>query len=244
MAIAEFQAHFSGRNRPFRYRAGSVGDEGVIRQIFVDRDYDYLHWDQGKALRAHAARLASDKPLLIVDVGANIGAAAVFFSMTVENAIVYAIEPDVGNFELLRSNTQDLDTVIPFHGAAAAHDGHVFLEDPGQSDWGFRTNKNANGPNAPRVESVSPTKILKDPRVEKCAPLIFKVDIEGGERDLFEGNVEWMDRFPLVIVELHDWLMPFAGTSRNFLKAAARYDFDFVHRGENIFLFNRRILAP
>lgn len=37
-------------------------------------------------------------------------------------------------------------------------------------------------------------------------------------------------------------MLPFSGSSQNFLKAIAQYDFDLVHRGENIFLFNRALL--
>jgi hypothetical protein len=38
-------------------------------------------------------------------------------------------------------------------------------------------------------------------------------------------------------------MLPFAGSSRNFIKAVAKYEFDFIHKGENIFLFNRGILG-
>jgi hypothetical protein len=66
--------------------------------------------------------------------------------------------------------------------------------------------------------------------------------IEGGEDALFNGDTSWLGQFPLVIIELHDWMLPFSGSSRNFIKSIAQYDFDFVHKGENIFLFNRQLL--
>ena len=72
--------------------------------------------------------------------------------------------------------------------------------------------------------------------------MIFKIDIEGGEKSLFSGDTTWMRQFPLIIIELHDWMLPFSGSSKNFLKAVAEHEFDFVHKGENIFLFNREIL--
>jgi hypothetical protein len=45
----------------------------------------------------------------------------------------------------------------------------------------------------------------------------------------------WIDRFPLLVIELHDWLLPGQSTSRNFLREIALRDRDFVYRGENIF---------
>jgi len=74
-------------------------------------------------------------------------------------------------------------------------------------------------------------------------PLIFKIDIEGGEDNLFSADTSWMGRFPLIIIELHDWMLPFSGNSRNFIRAVAQGEFDMVYKGENIFLFNREILS-
>lgn len=66
-------------------------------------------------------------------------------------------------------------------------------------------------------------------------PYIAKIDIEGGEEALFSCDTEWVDRFPLLIIELHDWLLPRSGSSRNFLSCVARRDRDFVYLGENVF---------
>ena len=37
---------------------------------------------------------------------------------------------------------------------------------------------------------------------------LIKIDIEGGESELFEKNIEWIEKFPLIIIELHDWMLP------------------------------------
>jgi hypothetical protein len=37
-------------------------------------------------------------------------------------------------------------------------------------------------------------------------------------------------------------MLPFKGSSKNFLTAVARSDFDVIYHGENIFLFNANIL--
>ena len=64
---------------------------------------------------------------------------------------------------------------------------------------------------------------------------MVKIDIEGIEQDLFMANTEWIDRFPVIIIELHDWLFPGQRTSSTFLKSIGIRDRDFVYVHENIF---------
>jgi hypothetical protein len=75
-------------------------------------------------------------------------------------------------------------------------------------------------------------------------PFMIKVDIEGYESVLFEENVDWIDAFPLMTIELHDWALPGQGTSKNFLKAIAGRDRDFVYLGENVFSIPYRLSLP
>jgi hypothetical protein len=107
---------------------------------------------------------------------------------------------------------------------------------------GFVTHQaNCPGKNLIAVPSISPQTILTE--MNAHVPMIFKIDIEGAEDYLFSGSTEWLDYFPLVIIELHDWMLPFSGSSRNFLRAVASHDFDFISKNENVFLFNRKILG-
>lgn len=237
----------------FNIRESSTGDHGVIQQIFQQGDYDLSQWVQGARLMQYHLQENQSTPSLIIDAGANIGASVVYFLNVFENSFVYSIEPEINNWHLLEINTMAYRNKLNFHGAISNVDGEVTLEDPGYSDWGFRTQQvnttqtqtNAqNAGNKIRVESICPRSIMRRPEVQNTRPLIFKIDIEGGESELFKGDTSWMDDFPLIIIELHDWMLPFSGSAKNFLAAVAKYDFDFVHRGENIFLFNRRILSP
>jgi hypothetical protein len=52
---------------------------------------------------------------------------------------------------------------------------------------------------------------------------------------LFSGNTEWVARSPLIIVELHDWLLPKAKTSRPFLQCISQLDRDFIYHGEDVY---------
>ena len=241
MTLSTLEVNFGNNPIPFAYRQHSLGDKGVIKQIFQNSDYAINLWPQGKRFVEYFVNNTVNTPGLIIDAGANIGASAVYFLEIYTNAFVYAIEPDTNNFKLLTMNTERYENKKNFHGAIAKKDGVLSLEDPGHSDWGFRTHECIDDSNQIKVQAVSPQTILKE--MHGMNPMIFKIDIEGGEQNLFEDDTSWMRQFPLVIIELHDWMLPFSGSSKSFLKAVAQYDFDFVHKGENIFLFNRELLS-
>jgi FkbM family methyltransferase len=226
------------------YRAHSKGDNGCLKQIFRDGDYNIEDMAQGKILIKYHNKMSKVSPSLIIDAGANIGASALFFAKTFSNSFIYTLEPEIKNFKILKSNLSGLN-VFNFFGAIDYKSGFLELQDPGLSDWGFRTNvikKNKVKHNLNKIRSISPSDILLLPACTKCNCLILKIDIEGGEDSLFKGDVNWMNKFPLIIIELHDWLLPFSGSSRNFIKSVSKFDFDFIYRGENIFLFNKTIL--
>lgn len=228
----------------FTFREDSIGDKGVIEQIFKNQDYNILHWEQGKKLLEYHKEQSKVRPSLIIDAGANIGASAVYFSNIFSNSVIFTIEPDITNWHLLEINTNGLN-IFNFNGAIADVDGELVFEDPGRSDWGFMTkriNDLDKTVNIKKVKSISPSSIISHSANQNTTPLILKIDIEGGEDALFNGDTNWLNTFPLVIIELHDWMLPFGGSSRNFIKSVAQHDFDFIYRGENIFLFNRQIL--
>jgi hypothetical protein len=67
--------------------------------------------------------------------------------------------------------------------------------------------------------------------------LLVKIDIEGAESAVFAEPSEWLTSTAVLIIELHDWLFPWKGTSRNFFKRLGERNFDVVIRGENLLLF-------
>ena len=52
-----------------------------------------------------------------------------------------------------------------------------------------------------------------------------------------DGDTGWIDDFALIIVELHDWMLPGQGSSRPVTAALAARDRDFLIKGENVFSF-------
>lgn len=229
----------------FSFRKYSQGDNGVIQQIFKNRDYDFSMWQQGKQFQEYYEKISESSTPLIVDAGANIGASAVYFFITFPKSFIFSIEPNKDNYDLLNKNTECILSKYNLLGAISNSDGEVFILNPEASDWSFRTKKISSDidKKIQTIPAICPNSILDNEKTRGMVPLILKIDIEGGESELFQGNTEWLEKFPLVIIELHDWMLPFSGSSRNFIKAVAAHDFDFLYRGENIFLFNRKIFS-
>ena len=233
MEITTASIKLNETNFFFFFRENSAGDMGVIQQIFLNQDYNISHWQQGKKLLEYHNEQSKTLPSLIIDAGANIGASAVYFSKIYPNTIIFTVEPDISNWHLLEKNTNGLN-VFNFNGAIADVDGELIFEDPGRSDWGFMTKRISESDKTPsekKLKSISPLSILAHKACQNTNPLILKIDIEGGEDALFNGDTAWLSKFPLVIIELHDWMLPFSGSSRNFIRSLAQHDFDFLYRG-------------
>ena len=66
---------------------------------------------------------------------------------------------------------------------------------------------------------------------------ILKLDVEGAEKDIFSKNIDWIPKVKLLIVELHDRIVP--GCSREFFASTSQYKFEEYRKGENFFLLRK-----
>lgn len=164
------------------------------------------------------------------------GLAARYFAHDYPEARVIAIEPDEANVRQARLNNDPVHVEVRQAAVgSAAMRGRIV--DLGLGNNALRVEADAGG----TLEIVSLNSILADAERDGLAPFLVKIDIEGFEHELFSRNVEWVERFPVLVIELHDWLMPGQGTARNFLRALAELDRDFVYINENVFsIANRR----
>ena len=72
-------------------------------------------------------------------------------------------------------------------------------------------------------------------------PFIVKIDIEGYEKDLFKNNYDWINKFDVLIIEIHDWMIPSKSISFNFFNAITEsmknnFKRDIIISGENLIL--------
>jgi len=214
----------------------SVADHATFRQCMVMKQYDFHHFEQAKRIATlYESILARGQVPLIIDCGANIGLATLWFARLFPKAIVAAVEPDANNFQMLQRNTKHL-------GSQVHHiQGGIWNE-----STQLRIKNKASGSASFRVEPGTQDEedciraFTVDEVVELCGNvsiLIVKLDIEGAQANLFKDNIDWVSRTPLLTLELDDWLLPWQGTSRSFFACVSRLPFDYLMYKESIFCF-------
>lgn len=213
-------------------------DSITADQVFTDSDYELRFLSRYDELVAFYDRtLSRNKTPLIIDCGANIGCSAVFFAREFPAARLVAIEPERKNFEMIRRNCGSLENVILVNKAVGSVDGLVTIADPDCDNNAFRMARNTDGTGDIPVTSIDT--LLSE--YDDCVPFIIKIDIEGFENDLFSANIGWIEKFPLMIIETHDWLLPRQANSSNFLKVISATNRDFLHKSANVFSISNTI---
>ncbi len=228
----------AARDTPFRadlhLRAGT-SDVWTFEQVFCNNDYNLRRLARWDTISLKYDALVREGAPLILDLGANVGLASVYFAKNWPNARILAVEPSEQNYKVLCRNVDAFQKVTTVRAAVAAADGFVNIANPEGEAWAYRTNpaKDSSGDAIPAMSVESLIASIDDDL--RCLPFICKIDIEGFESNLFSGNTDWVRRFPVIIIELHDWMLPKQGTSTSFLREISRHDRDFVYIGENVF---------
>ena len=238
-----------GAERTFRYGghdfyfSATWVDLSVIDEVLFRKCYDGVRSDQEDMLHLRYLELisAGESPL-ILDCGAHIGSSAVYFSDKYPEAKIVAIEPVYDNYVFLAMNAKERSNIYPVQCAVSKDDGIVELYDPQGGSWSFTTDGGCDRSNLlGQVKSCSIANIVEN-YGKGANPFIIKIDIEGAEGGIdFTEISEVLQKFQLIIIELHDWMFPWQGKSLEFLKFAANGRWDFLHKGENIFLYNRNL---
>ena len=104
-------------------------DAVSFAQVFVDRPYDLAKLPQfERVMAAYRAILASGMEPVIVDAGANVGAATLWFSRQYPQATIIAVEPDAASARICRRNIAALSNVRLVEAGIGATAGKINLE--------------------------------------------------------------------------------------------------------------------
>jgi len=205
-----------GVSHPVRVRAGS-SDRRAFEQVFLDREYDFP---------------VPGRPRFIVDAGANIGCASVWFASRFPSANIVAVEPDPGNHALLDRNVAPWGRVRTVQAAVWSRAASLTIDNPGDEPWAYRVREARPGEAA--FPAVSIGGLLAEAGEEFID--VLKLDVEGAEREIFAdpGCDTWLSRTRLLFVELHDRFGDGCGAALE--SAAARHPFRRFELGENVVL--------
>lgn len=221
----------------------SIGDHATFWQCIVVEQYQISCFPQYERLmRQYEATLRRGEVPLIIDCGANIGLASMWFANAFPEARIIAVEPDQDNFALLQQNVEPYgDRILPLHGGIWPSEDHVRIENPGAGSAAFRVVPCKLG-DADAVRTFTIPSLCA--RVSVDHPFVVKIDIEGAQGPLFSRNTEWVGDSALIVLELDDWQLPWVGTSRSFFSVISRWPFDYLLGGESIFCFRDFEASP
>lgn len=223
----------SPRYKVFRYASSYTGnpvflrnkttDLSMFKQVWVDREYAFE---------------IDSIPEVIVDAGANIGMASLYFASRFPEAKIIAIECDSENFEALKQNTASLGNVVAINRALWSEAGELSVGGSKDREASFFVGTEVSEERS-RVRAVTVDGLMENhqlPRID-----ILKLDIEGAEKEVLEASEHWIDKVNMIVIEVHDWVKPGCGKA---LEAVAG---SFQHRttlGENTILSRQAVKVP
>ncbi len=157
----------------------------------------------------------------IIDAGGYIGTAAIWFAMQYPESLVVTVEPSSDNFAVLQRNVSQFKNILPIQSAVVARSRYLDLMDRGTGSWGFsvveKPRDNAEPEQLHRVSGITLDEIIYDHKMQGVD--ILKLDIEGGEKEVFQYPGYWSHNTAMVVAELHNRIT--LGCSEQYAKACA-----------------------
>lgn len=145
-------------------------------------------------------------PETIIDAGANVGFASLFFKIKYPASRIALVEIENENVTMIKKNLKGLKDIKIYHKGLFNKIAFFKVEDPFHASNSFVIKEVSE--NEPfDVESTTVDVIMAENNFHTLD--ILKIDIEGAEKDLFEKNYEsWLPKVKIVMIETHDRMVP------------------------------------
>lgn len=210
---------------------------GIKNEIHLRKDADDIKLFKQLLIHKEYEFKTSLAPEFIIDAGANIGLSALFFAQQYPNALVVAIEAEKENYELLCRNTKNYPNIQSLNAGLWYKSTTLEVTSQNVGSTGFMVNEtDPTNPNG--LKAWSTQDILE--KYNRVYIDIFKIDIEGAEKELLMENTSWLQNTRIVILELHDRKK--AGCSQAFFHAFKNLNFECHPFGQNFLLFNKDLI--
>ena len=144
----------------------------------------------------------------VIDLGGNIGLAALYFAGHYPNAKIFTVEPNESSHRLLSKNLNSLVAAGRCEILKAgvwSHQTQLRGGDNSEPDHfsSFQIQEISDSDSTDSSIMGLPLLTILEasgfPRVD-----LLKIDIEGAEVKVFEGNLEWLDSVGAIAIEFHD----------------------------------------
>ena len=195
-----------------------TSDVSLCQQILLDVQYD-------SALAV--------PPQVIVDAGANIGLASIFYANRYPKAKIIAIEPEPSNYEMLKKNLAPYPNAVPIQ-AALWNEKRLLLATStaaGEHAYQVRAENGLDDQRHPRtIRGVTLGGLMADLGIQQID--LLKVDIEGSEKEVFQNSAEWIGHVGVIAIEIHEWIR--SGCNESVYSAAKDFHVRW-QRGETTY---------
>ena len=175
----------AGRKHPLLIRRNGY-DWAVMQEIFVDQVY----------------RVDLTNVKHILDLGGNIGLAALSFAWNFPDAQICTVEPMPENLAILRRNVELNRAPVQIVAAAVGTEN-------GQARFSVSEDPRRHSASVavPTTDRLVDVNVLSVPSLMKLMDWedidLLKIDIEGGEKDLLSGQPSWLKNVRCIIGEGH-----------------------------------------
>ncbi len=206
---------FDKNNNNFFYQEiRNYNDILTVHEIFSDEFYNLKKFEVWNEIKIFYEKKIKDKKSLILDCGSNIGSSSIYFSKQYKNSHIVLIEPDKRSFEFSKNNVSGNGNFF-FNKAISNLKQNIGFFNDEKDSRASKIFKESNN----TVDCITVDSIISHFGNSDYFPFLIKIDIEGYEKDLFLSNYDWIDKFKVIIIEFHDWMIPGKYNSYNFLNA-------------------------
>jgi len=213
------QCYYPGIQYPMHLRA-KTSDIHNFYQLLVLNEYGAIQLTD---------------PKIIIDLGAYVGYAAIYFASRYPQCKIICVEPSKRNYELLKINTKPYPNIHIINTAIWSHSTSLKITGNVGGDWGTIVSECA-----PNDEGAFAALALEDLILQNDIQKIdlLKVDIEGSEKQLFCNNTQgWLKMVEWVSCETHDRFIP--GCSQAYFELfESTGHFEKIQSGE-YFIFRK-----
>lgn len=201
---------------PLSVRGGS-SDGKVFEHVFVDGEYE-IDYEMD--------------PTNIIDAGANVGYASIFFANKYPRAKIVAVEPEESNLSMLRENSSFYENIKIVPAGIWCKDVRLEIENPDDSQWAFRV-KELCDVAGEGIAAKSVRTIMGEHGMESID--ILKLDIEGAENEVLSYCDDWIGKVGCLMIELHEWIRP--GTTTIFNKVMSDNNFKLISCCDHSYIY-------
>jgi len=219
-----------GLEHPIWLRAGTT-DIANFEQVFLRGELDQRRFPQCRALHAYAR--TAPKPRAVVDGGAYIGLSSIWLARDYPDATIFAVEPDPANFAMIQRNTAAWPNIVPVQAGLWDRATTLSLRHEGFEPWSVRVSEDAG--EGLTVRTVTINQLMEQAGASEL--LAVKLIIEGAEKAVFRGNLEWLDKTQHVIFMPSDWATPGQGGGGLAFAALAARSFDWIVDGQCVYCY-------